>query len=120
MAKEIKKFDPANIKVVKNVTLPILKQEDGKTYYIKITGPIFTGKEIKGEGKEAKEKPADLANIINLETGEEMQIIMNTVLKSNLEEMYPENGYVDKMFATTRSAIDGKRYKNYSIQEIEI
>jgi hypothetical protein len=111
----------SRVKVVKSVTLPILKQADGVPYYVRVTGAIFLGKQLKGEGEEAKQEPAHLMNITNLETGEDMQMIANTVMKSSLEEEYPENGYVGKCFQIERKAAGaGKRYKAYSIQEIEI
>lgn len=109
------KFD-----VVKNVTLPLLKQQDDTTVYIQITGEIFTGKEMKGSGDKQKMEPADLMNIVDLETGEEMQMIANAVLKSTLEEEYPEAAYVGKQFAITRNSVEGKRYKTYKVQEIRV
>ena len=107
-------------KSVKKVTLPILKKADGIAVFVEFTGPIFTGKELKGNGKDDQMEPAELANILNLETGEEMQIICNTVLKGTLEEEYPDQGYVGRKFRILQAKVEGKRYKNYTIEEIEV
>jgi len=104
--------------VVKQVTLPILKKVDDVTAYVAITGKIFTGKQVSGKDAE-KMEPAQLANVVNLETGEECQIICNSVLKSTLEENYENASYVGKAFAITQYKVAGKRYKNYKISEIE-
>lgn len=120
MAKTAVENKGLNFKVVKNVTLPLLKQSDDTTVYVRIDSAIFKGKEIKGTGEAAKMEPADLMNVTELESGEQMQMIANAVLKGNLEEEYPEEGYVGKCFAVTRMKVEGKRYKNYSIQEIEV
>ena len=112
-------FDPDAVKVVKNVTLPLLKKEDDTPIYIKSIGAIFKGKQVNGKDAE-KMEPADLMNIINLETGEEMQVICNSVMKSTFNEEYPGDGYIGKCFRVTQMKVEGKRYKNYSIAEIEV
>lgn len=109
------KFD-----VVKNVTLPLLKQADDTTVYIQIDSAIYKGKEIKGTGEKAKMEPADLMEVTDLETGEQCEMIANAVLKGNLEESYENESYVGKQFAVTRMKVEGKRYKNYSIKEIQV
>jgi len=112
-------FNPDEVKVVKNVTLPLLKKEDDRPVYIKSIGAIYKGKQVNG--KEAdKMEPADLMNIVNLETGEEMQIICNAVMKSTFNEEYPDDSYIGKCFRVTQMKVEGKRYKNYSIAEIEV
>jgi len=106
-------------KVVKNVTLPILKKEDGKEIFVQATGPIYRGKEIKATG-DKKMEPADLMPVVDLTTGEEMLLIANAVLKGTLEEEYPDNGYVGKSFSILQTKVPGKRYKNFTIKEIEL
>jgi len=112
------KFAP---KVVRQVTLPLIKKADGVPLYVKFDSAIFTGKEIKGTGEKAKMEPARLANVTNLETGELGQIICNKVLEGTLTEEYPDNGYVNKGFAITQHGkASGKRYHTYTIAEIEV
>jgi hypothetical protein len=58
--------------------------------------------------------------VTNLETGEEMQIIANEVLKSSLEDAYPDASYVGKSFEIVRKPIQkGKKYVTFTITEIE-
>jgi hypothetical protein len=122
-------FDKSKIKKLKSVTLPLLKQEDEKEYYVKITSKFYKGKDINGNttadttdtGKAdsvKKKEPPYLCRIVNLETGEEMELIANSVMKSNLEEIYPDSGYVGKCFEVVRYNIQGKQYKGYHITEI--
>jgi len=106
--------------VTRNVTLPLLKKVDNVPVYIKITAPMFVGKKVSGTGENTTMEPATLANIINLATGEEMQIICNKVMESTLNEEYPDKGYVDKSFLIEQRSVPGKRYKNYRVAEIEV
>lgn len=111
--------------IVKKITLPLLKFADGRTLYFRAESKIFTGKDIKqtagkdSEGKPKKMEPAQLMNVVDLATGEDSQIIVGAVLKGNLEEHYPKNTYVGRCFQATQHKIEGKRYKNYTICEIE-
>lgn len=117
-------FDISKIKVVKQVTVPTLSVKDGATAYVKFDGPIFLGKELKKtakDGEAAKEKPADLASVINLETGEQMHLIVAAVVKENLNETYPKDKYVGRSFAISKlGKRAGKRYFDYRVLEIEV
>ena len=81
-------------KVKRNLTLPLLKLTLEQAYHIKLTDKHFIGKEIKGIEGEAKKQPAVLINIIDLETGEPMQMILNKVLQSILDEEFENDSYV--------------------------
>jgi len=114
------KFDPKAVKVVKAVTRPTLTLVQGVPVYVKILKPIYVGKEIKGTEKNADAKPADIADIVNLETDKEQQLVVGAVVKSNFEEAYPKDAYVGKSFMITKlEKKEGKRYFNYEISEIE-
>lgn len=116
---ETVKFDPSKYKRVKAITLPLLKQKDDVTCYIKIISEISVGKEVKQKKGETVMAPAQIMRVINLETGEEMEMIANAVLKSTFEENYPDKKYVNKCFAVTRhSKAQGKNYNTYSVEEI--
>lgn len=112
-------FDPNNIKVVKKVTFAHLKLTDGVPVYITFNSEIYKGKEIAQKGDEVDKKPADLAHVTNLQDGQEYEMIVNAVLKSTLEENYENAGYVGKSFMVQRDKIEGKRYKGFSVTEIE-
>jgi len=110
-----------SFRVAKHVTLPLIKLEEETPVYVKITAPMFLGKEVKGTGDKAKMEPATLAHVVNLETGEPAQIIVNAVVVANLNECYPGDTYVNKSFQLIKHAKrDGKRYHDFSILEIEL
>jgi len=114
-------FDPSKVKVVRNVTIPLLKMADGDTVHVTFKGEIFKGKELKTSKEgEAKMAAADLANVVDLTDGGLKQIIVNAVLKSTMEEEYPKAAYVGKSFRITRAGKEGKRYKTYTIDEIAL
>lgn len=121
MSTSTKATQKAFVPVVKKVvTLPLLKFVIDQPLYVKITEPFFLGKELKGSGDSAKMEPATLANCVNLETGEQCQIIVATVLKSVIEEEYENHSYVGCGFSMTKLAkTSGKRYNPYTVAEIE-
>ena len=118
-------FDRSKIKKLRAVTVPLLKQKDEKEIFVKITGPMFEAQPIKkssqgdGDTKEEKRKPPTLVRVINLETDEEMELIVNAVLKSTLEDEYPNDGYVGKTFEIVSHSIEGRDYKTYDVTEID-
>ena len=106
----------AKYSIVKKVTLPLSKWVVDQEKVLTITSEIFTGKEVKGD---KKMEPAELFNAIDLETGEEVQVIVGAVLKGILNEEYPDSGYVGKSFAMVQHNAQGKKYKTYTVIEIE-
>ena len=101
------------------ITFPVLKKADDIPIYVKITEPIFTGKEMQTKKGEDEMKPAQIARVVDLETGLVMEMICNAVLESTLNESFPDQGYVGKCFEITQHAKkEGKRYKTYSVWEI--
>lgn len=112
-----------NFKVKKNLTLPLIKLQLETPVFIKFLGEMFVGKDVQKAGEKKKEEPAILANVINLETGEECQIIINSVVKGNLtdDEDYKDGKYVGKSFMLIKhDKREGKRYNDFTIQEIEV
>jgi hypothetical protein len=115
-AAPVAKAAPFAFKVKKHVTVPLLKLVNNVPVYVKFTGEIFTGKVVDDK----KEAP-QMANVVDLTTGQEMQIILGTVLVGNLQESYPDAGYVNKQFELVKNAPEGTRkYSLYQITEIEI
>lgn len=115
-------FDPKNVVKIRNVTLPILSKKDETPFFIRITSSIYLGKEIVDKKDEdgKPQKPVSLCHCINMETGEECMIVVNTVLKEVFNEQYPNDTYVDKCFAITQHENKkGQRYKTYTIAEIQ-
>lgn len=119
-------------KVKKHVTLPLLKIQPEKPLYVTILDPIFKAKPQAGsraeaaankpdaEGKGAKKQPPELAHCVDLTTGEHCQIIIGTVLGSELRETYPDHSYVGHSFEIVQHKVQGKDYATYSITEIEV
>lgn len=114
-----------NFTVKKLVTVPLLKVPDtGVPVYVKVTSAIFQAKDTNGKTVDAsgvKQKPPMLAHVINLETGEVQQIIVGTVLESELKEGYPDDKYVGLSFEIKKHKPTGaKKYAMYQISEIEV
>lgn len=117
-------------KIKKRVTLPLWKWSDGVEKFFTVTGEIHIGRAVSdkrpanAEGKKAEKsavvmEPAHIATVIDLTTRQECEIIVGAVLKSTLEENYPNHGYVGKSFASIQSKVEGKRYRQYTLTEIE-
>lgn len=107
-----------NFKKIRSVTLPLIKWVNGVEKYFRFDGAAFIGKEVKQTGTK-KMEPATLAHVTDLESGEQGQIILATVLRKILDEEYPDNSYVGRSFAITQHRVDGKAYNTYTIEEIE-
>lgn len=113
-------FDPSKLAVVRNVTLPLLKQTDDQPYYIAIVSGIVQGKAVAQKKGETVMEPAKIMRVVNLQTGQECEMIANSVMQSTFEENYPDQSYVGKAFVVIRHAKQaGKRYHTYTVTEIE-
>lgn len=103
----------------KALTLPTISFKNDGTKFLRLLGKIYVGKAIKQDGK-TPEKPADLCEVMDLESGELSLLIVPALVKSTLEENYPSGGYVNKAFEIAcHGTKDGKRYKTFSIYELE-
>lgn len=105
------------------LTFPVLKKQDDTPIFVRIEGAIFTGRDIQTKKGEEMEKPAQIARVTNLETGEQMEMICNKVLESTLNEQMPDDGYVGKCFEIIqrvgKKGAGGRAYKTYSVWEID-
>ena len=102
--------------IAEKVTLPLLAQQNGMTYFVRIDSEVYTGKEIKG----SKMQAADMIRVTNLVDGHEYEMICNAVLKGILEDNFPKakGGYVGKHFAIHRIPPNegrGKKYATYGV-----
>ena len=119
-----KNFDPKNVTVVKTLTLPNLKAVIEKPIYIKITEPIKRGKLLKEDIEKGKnpDEAAMITNVIDLETGEQCQIVGASLMCSVLIEEYPDHSYVGKAFMATKQKEKGtgaKKYNPWTVVEID-
>lgn len=107
-------------KTKKVLTRPVLKFSTDVTHHVRMESKMYIGKEMKQKEGEKKKEPATLVDVIDLETGEPVQLIATAVMKSVLDESYPNNAYVGLCFSITKQARkEGKQYDPYMIIEIE-
>lgn len=113
----------AEFKTKKLLTIPNLKLIENQPVHIRITSAMFVGKEIKSRRNAApttQREPATLVNAVNLDTGEECQVILSAIPKSTLTEGYPDDTYVGKCFRLTKlPRKEGKEYNGFKVEEIE-
>lgn len=114
-------------RVVKHVTLPLLKF-GVEPIFVRFDEPIFqaeavtTGRQSKSENGETAKMimaPPELANVTDLVRKVPCQIIVNTVLGAELRKKYPKDAYVGKAFRLSKSQLQGKRYAQFEIAEVE-
>lgn len=110
--------------IEKQVTRPVLSQADGTPIYVLFDGPIHRAEERRGrETKDSDAPPPMIADITNLETGQLMTLVCGAVLVGELEEKYPEAGYIGKAFRLESTLIpikgqSGKKMRIYNIQQL--
>ncbi len=105
---------------VKQITRNVLAQRDGETIFVTVTGPIFQSEKLKGAtGEQAKMAPPKMFEATNIVDGVKCLVIANAVLEGEFEKSFPKNSYVGKSFAITMNAVSGKRYKQFTVYEIE-
>lgn len=103
-------------RVAKQITMPVLKMEIDKLYALKITDALRVST-YKGE---KDEKPADICGVIDMTTGALHTFLVPAVVKKNIEDNYPDNSYIGKVFAVQKlPKRPGKRYFDFNIAEIE-
>lgn len=102
--------------MVAQVTRPVLSQKGNEPFAVQFEGPI---RQSDVRIPDSDMAPPMVADVVNLETGECMLLIVNTVMESELTRYFPDGGYVGKFLAMRRekSAAD-KRYYTYKIVEL--
>jgi hypothetical protein len=122
--------------IVRHVTLPQIKlPDDGSALYLRFEKAIETARQLEAmktrrsknattESTETPLPPPQVAEVTNLQTGELGQFIVNAVLESNLNESYPDEGYVKKCFSIKQLSLKkgrgGYSYKTFEILEIRL
>lgn len=110
-------------RVLKQITLPLIKLGLNEEFFLRFDSEIFRAKEnTKGPvGADGKMKqPPFLAHVTHLESGAKGQIIVPAVLKSDLEDSYPEGSYVGHSFLIiNKGKKAGKEYNTFELAEIE-
>jgi hypothetical protein len=110
--------------IARRVVVPTMKVGN-EPIFVKIVQAIEKRLKMEDE-KQADgtvkpvEKTIEIARVVNLETGELVEIVVGTVLLSELDGGYPDASYVDKCFRIKKSDVAGKRYKTYELDEITV
>jgi hypothetical protein len=87
---------------------------DGKPVFLKITSAIF--KKIVTPSTQL-----EVADAVNLETGESCCVVVDTVLKNVLRDNYPNDGYVELTFRIMKYApVAGKGYATFNVEEVQV
>lgn len=108
-------------KIKRHVTRSVLKFVAEVSVHVKILTAMHMGKELKGRGEAATMEPATLCEVVNLDTGEEQQMLVSAVIKSIFTEEYPDDSYVGRGFLIIKHAkAEGKNYFTYSIDELDL
>lgn len=105
----------------KAVTLPsfVIKKEGDVRNFLFTSAMRKSDVVTKDKDGKAQE-PATVANVTDLNSGEEGIYLVNTVVAENLRKMYPDDGYVQKKFEIEhKGKKDGKRYGSFSVYELE-
>ena len=102
------------IKVLKAVSLAVLRLVPGNVYHIKIVTPIKTGEKL-----DDKKEPAEICEVIDMETGEHRTLVTSTVLRKELLKQYPDNSYVGLFFQLSMSRRENKNYNDVTLVQIE-
>lgn len=117
---------PSGYRVKAQVTLPVLVLKADKEGNLPKPRNLLFNEKIHEstyrdpDPAKAKEKPADIAGVTDLESGEVVQFIVPAVVKSQLERSYPDETYVGKAFRIAcLGKRPGKRYWDFSIFELE-
>jgi hypothetical protein len=105
------------ITLIAQLNKVLLTHHAGQSVFITVTGKTFTGKEIKG----SKMAPATMVPIIDIETGQEKEYIVNAVMLGLLTDTYPGESFVGKSFAVYKGdQREGKRYSDIQLSEISV
>lgn len=117
------KFKPT---IIKRVTMSTLKLVPDVPVYVKILDKIFQAKAQKlkeGEKEKDRKNPPMIFNVVNLETGEAMQLVAGAVVQSEICGNYEKDSYVNLCFmiikGKKKDLSGGRGYFTYEIAQIE-
>jgi hypothetical protein len=115
------KFVP---KIKKQLVLAIQKLEVDKPCYVKFIDVVKEKEKIEKDAQGVETTGSiQIGHVTNLETGEELHIVMGSVLLSTLNEEYPNGGYVGLGFAVTKLPKKGtgaRGYHPYLLAELDL
>ncbi len=110
----------AGFKGAKRLGMNVLKQADGETVLIKVTGPISVFESNKIDPKTKQPARYDFVTVTNLETGEtDLTYWLSGQIKYQFNEM---DNYVGQSFAITalgKTDVDGTEINQFDIQHLQ-
>ena len=109
-------------KKIRSVTVPVIKMMPGKPVYLRFEGKMEISKQVnqKKVGDEPM-KPATILHCVNLQNDSECILIVGAMLKSVIDEAYPNATYVGKNFELmNHGKLGDRKYNAYSLNEVEI
>lgn len=117
---------PEGFKVKRQVTVPTLSMKENKDgalpppRFLQFMEAMHESTYVDPDPKKVKEKPATIAGVTDIETGEIYQFLVPAVVESQLTRDYPDDGYVGKVFRIAcLGKRPGKRYRDFSIFEVD-
>lgn len=114
------KNEMTGFKIVKRVTMPTLSLKEMEPRVLRIDEEMHLSKFIDPDPKKAKEKPATICGVTDMQTGEVAMLLVPEVMKKNLDEAYPGATYVGRIFGVQKlPKRSGKRYFDLEIAEVE-
>lgn len=114
---------PSGLKLKQRLTLPsLVMKTKGDERALVFLSPIHASKVVTGkvdaEGK--PEKPANVANVGDVTTGEEFVFLVPAVVRSTLIQEYPDDSYVRKVFyIRNEGKREGKRHIDFTVAEVD-
>lgn len=111
----------ASFRIAKRVTLPTINPGVNQPVVFRIMDGmrVSTYAAIKPDG--TKEKPATVCTVTDMQTGQIALWLVAEVCAKNLQEQYPDEGYVGKIFGVQKlPKRPGKRYFDFEIAELEV
>jgi len=109
------------MRVVKRITLPTLNPSVGVPMFVRFDSAIRVSDYKDPDPRKAEEKPADIAEITDMETGAVFLLLVSSVIKENLHRQYPDDTYKGRIFAIQKlPKRPNKRYHDWDIAEVEI
>lgn len=114
---------PEGLTIKRTITVPSLVLKvvgEGAALRFDSAMRISTIQQKAGEGKQMD--PATIANVTDVKTGEQFIFLVPSLVKSNLQNNYPDDGYNGKAFwiCNKGKRKPSQRYNDFEIQEVEV
>ena len=109
----------AGFRVAKRVTMPTVNPKVGEPVVFRIDDEFRLSTYKSPDAK--NEKPATICTVTDMVTGQVLLWLVSEVARKNIEESYPGNDYVGRLFGINKlPKRPGKRYFDFEIAEMEM